>query len=93
MTKLPIDDFSASLGLPMTPKIRFLKQKVKGKTSEELSLVQESFPIDNLIADHVESFGTRKSEEDKVEAEEEKGLLLQKETQSGEKVTEIGDAE
>ncbi|KAI9184970.1 hypothetical protein LWI28_002976 [Acer negundo] len=30
--KLSIDEFSASLGLPMTPKVRFLNQKVKGKT-------------------------------------------------------------
>ncbi|XP_059633952.1 DEAD-box ATP-dependent RNA helicase 32-like [Cornus florida] len=29
--KLPIDEFSASLGLPMTPKIRFLKQKIRSK--------------------------------------------------------------
>ena len=29
--KLPIDEYSASLGLPMTPKIRFLNQKMKGK--------------------------------------------------------------
>ncbi|KAL3508496.1 hypothetical protein ACH5RR_027897 [Cinchona calisaya] len=88
--KLPVDDFSASLGLPMTPKIRFLKQKVKGKTSEELSLVQEHTPVENLFEDHVESFGTGKFVEDKVEAEEDKGILLQKETQLGEKVTEIG---
>ncbi|CAK8538797.1 unnamed protein product [Lathyrus sativus] len=29
--KLPIDEYSASLGLPMTPKIRFINQKLKSK--------------------------------------------------------------
>lgn len=29
--KLSIEEFSASLGLPMTPKVRFLNQKIKGK--------------------------------------------------------------
>lgn len=39
VSKLPIDEFSASLGLPMTPKVRFLKSKVKGqKQSEEITL-------------------------------------------------------
>lgn len=90
--KLPIDDYSASLGLPMTPKIRFLKQKVKGKASEELSLVQESTVSDDLNEDHVESFDTGNPAKDKVEAEEDKFLLLQKGMQQGEKVLEIGDA-
>lgn len=31
LTKLPVDEFSASLGLPLTPKIVFLNQKKKGK--------------------------------------------------------------
>lgn len=43
VTKLPIDEFGASIGLPLTPKVRFLKQKVKGKkVSEDLDLVPES---------------------------------------------------
>ncbi|KAM0943806.1 putative RNA helicase [Dioscorea sansibarensis] len=33
--KLPIDDFAASLGLPMTPKVRFIQQKMKKKTESE----------------------------------------------------------
>ena len=37
VTKLPIDEFSASLGLPMTPKIRFLKLKNKSKMVLEKS--------------------------------------------------------
>lgn len=37
--KLPVEEFSTSLGLPMTPKIRFLNQKTKGKsTPAEASL-------------------------------------------------------
>ncbi|KAG9160654.1 hypothetical protein Leryth_023988 [Lithospermum erythrorhizon] len=43
VNELPIDDYSVSLGLPMTPKIRFLKQKAKGKNeSEELPLLPEN---------------------------------------------------
>lgn len=39
--KLSIDEFSASLGLPMTPKIRFLNQKIKGrKVSGKSSLLE-----------------------------------------------------
>ncbi|XP_030453497.1 DEAD-box ATP-dependent RNA helicase 32 [Syzygium oleosum] len=39
--KLPVDDFSASFGLPMTPKIRFLNQKIKSKTVPQESLPHE----------------------------------------------------
>ncbi|XVF70636.1 hypothetical protein PTKIN_Ptkin11bG0178800 [Pterospermum kingtungense] len=39
VTKLPIDEYSASLGLPMTPKVRFLKQKNKSKLELEKSSV------------------------------------------------------
>ena len=90
--KLPIDVFSASLGLPMTPKIRFLKQKVKGKASEELSLVQESTVSENLNEDQIESFDTGKDEKYRVDAKEDRFLLLKVDTQRVEKVTDIGDA-
>ncbi|XVF03886.1 hypothetical protein REPUB_Repub05bG0031800 [Reevesia pubescens] len=40
--KLPIDEYSASLGLPMTPKVRFLNQKKKSKMESEKSSVLES---------------------------------------------------
>lgn len=38
--KLPVDDFSVSMGLPLTPKIRFLKKKSKQKSVSEKSLVE-----------------------------------------------------
>lgn len=31
VTKLPIEEYSASLGLPMTPKVRFLNRNLKSK--------------------------------------------------------------
>lgn len=40
--KLSIEDFSASLGLPMTPKVRFLNQKIKGKKVFGKSALLES---------------------------------------------------
>ncbi|KEH28420.1 DEAD-box ATP-dependent RNA helicase-like protein [Medicago truncatula] len=39
--KLPIDEYSASLGLPMTPKIRFLNQKIKSKAVATKSILVE----------------------------------------------------
>lgn len=41
--KLPIDEYSASLGLPMTPKVRFLKQKNKSKLESEKSSLKSVF--------------------------------------------------
>ncbi|KAF9666993.1 hypothetical protein SADUNF_Sadunf16G0286700 [Salix dunnii] len=40
--KLSIEEFSASLGLPMTPKVRFLNQKIKGKKVFGKSALLES---------------------------------------------------
>lgn len=77
VTKLPIDEFSASLGLPMTPKIRFLKQKLKGKTvSEALSLIPENTSNENLLEFPIKNPDTAKSDVDEVEED----LLLAKET-------------
>ncbi|MED6216191.1 DEAD-box ATP-dependent RNA helicase 32 [Stylosanthes scabra] len=39
--KLPIDAYSASLGLPMTPKIRFLNQKIKSKAALAKAILDE----------------------------------------------------
>ncbi|CAK9163949.1 unnamed protein product [Ilex paraguariensis] len=88
--KLPIDEFSASLGLPLTPKIRFLKEKIKGKTvSEESSLLPEDSNETSLEYLR-ERLDIGRVEED----ESEKSILLAQETQHGEegKATEIGDA-
>lgn len=87
--KLPIDEYSASLGLPMTPKVRFLKQKIKGKDSSELSLPQVS-NVTNLLESHANAIDKKKFE-DEVETEVGKEILLQKETYTGEKETEIED--
>lgn len=89
VTKLPIDEFSASLGLPMTPKIRFLKQKLKGKTvSEALSLIPENTSNDNLL-----EFPTKEQDTDKSVVEEvDEDILRAKETQKvGENINSKGD--
>lgn len=39
--KLPIDEFSASMGLPITPKIRVLNRKIGGKGSSEVDPTPE----------------------------------------------------
>ncbi|CAN1318775.1 DEAD-box ATP-dependent RNA helicase 32 [Linum perenne] len=49
--KLPIDEFAASMGLPLTPKIRFVKQKLKGKrlsgeSSVEMETSERQHPVD-----------------------------------------------
>ncbi|KAF2285773.1 hypothetical protein GH714_007736 [Hevea brasiliensis] len=46
--KLPIDEFSASMGLPMTPKLRFLNQKIKGKKMSGMQLDNADKDIANL---------------------------------------------
>ncbi|PON65218.1 DEAD-box ATP-dependent RNA helicase [Parasponia andersonii] len=52
VTKLPIDQFSASLGLPLTPKLRFLNQKIKReKMSGKASFLE---PEDSSDEDELE---------------------------------------
>ncbi|XP_049413667.1 DEAD-box ATP-dependent RNA helicase 32 [Solanum stenotomum] len=89
VTKLPIDEFSASLGLPMTPKIRFLKQKLKGKTvSEALSLIPENTSNDNLLEFPIKEPDAGKSDVEEVDED----ILLAKETQEGgENINSKGD--
>lgn len=63
VTKLSVEEFSASLGLPMTPKIRFLKQKNKSKmvlekvsASEKENSAKETAPVSpkkDLLADEI----------------------------------------
>ncbi|XP_073308560.1 DEAD-box ATP-dependent RNA helicase 32 [Primulina huaijiensis] len=70
VAKLPIDEFSASLGLPMTPKVRFLKIKVKDKkVSEELTLVPESNAAENRFKLLKETSGTGISDETELHTE------------------------
>lgn len=96
VTKLPIDEFSASLGLPMTPKIRFLKQKLKGKTvSEALSLIPENTSNDNLLEFPIKEpeFPIKYPDTGKSDVEEvDEDILLAKETQGvGEDINSKGD--
>ncbi|KAI8552807.1 hypothetical protein RHMOL_Rhmol06G0296800 [Rhododendron molle] len=95
--KLPIEEFSASLGLPMTPKIRFLNQKSKGKqVSGESSLREENYSKENLFELPRESPVTGKLEEEEEDEEEvDKDFLSAKETPHGGqgKSTDIADIE
>lgn len=89
--KLPIDEYSSSLGLPMTPKIRFLKQKIKSK-----SVSEKSSPIEPEISDEENVPEIQKQMLDISDIDEEevnKGFLLKKDAQNEEegKTSEIGD--
>lgn len=71
--QLPIEEFSASLGLPMTPKIRFLNRKIKRKTIHESHEQENDFEDDNK--------GPRKVPQmDRFKEESESDLLLAKVT-------------
>ncbi|KAL5730798.1 RNA helicase [Ranunculus cassubicifolius] len=73
VTKLPIEEYSASLGLPMTPNVRSLPRKKK----DDIILP----PTEVLKTDPLEmEEGSYRSEE---EEEMEKGLLLAKNTDIG----------
>ncbi|KAG6634596.1 DEAD-box ATP-dependent RNA helicase 32 [Carya illinoinensis] len=89
--KLPIDEFSASLGLPMTPKIRFLKQKIKSTKVSGNSAVVE---IENSDKEHVLEIPKEKLDIGHIDVEEvNKDFLLTKDTPNKEegKTSEIGD--
>lgn len=92
VTKLPIDEFSASLGLPMTPKIRFLKQKNKSKTaSETISLpVSENSDRENLLEIPKEMLDIGDIDEEEMD----KAFLLKQDTpnEEEEKISEMTDA-
>ncbi|KAK4751602.1 hypothetical protein SAY87_005084 [Trapa incisa] len=51
VTKLDIDEFSVSLGLPMPPKVRFLKDKLKTKTPEIYAPPEPESSIENEVLD------------------------------------------
>lgn len=72
--QLPIEEFSASLGLPLTPKIRFLNRKIKRNTIDETSNEQENdFEDDKKVLRIVPPL-------DRFKEESESDLLLTKET-------------
>ncbi|KAK4420763.1 DEAD-box ATP-dependent RNA helicase 32 [Sesamum alatum] len=104
VTKLPIDEFAASLGLPMTPKVRFLKQKVKGKKVPEGSTpVPESNSDENaskLVGGSLATGRPEKAElkldeglatgrPEKAELELDGDFLQEKEAQHVEEATDI----
>lgn len=71
--KLPIDEFSASMGLPMTPKIRFLNQKTKGQKEQE----EPSLPLEVSTGENLLELST-KSVDKAVDDDEEDGFLVKK---------------
>ncbi|EEF39382.1 dead box ATP-dependent RNA helicase, putative [Ricinus communis] len=88
--KLSIDEYSASLGLPMTPKIRFLNQKMKGKKISGNSSLLESDNSDKDDAELAvgrfrgEILGGQREKLDIGDSGEEnvdKGFLLSKDTE------------
>ncbi|TXG67834.1 hypothetical protein EZV62_009109 [Acer yangbiense] len=87
--KLSIDEFSASLGLPMTPKVRFLNQKVKGKTGPGKPSVLEIENFDKEDASVIlkEALLTDDFEEDKVDRD----LLQTKDTEEEGKANIMDD--
>ncbi|GMI63744.1 hypothetical protein like AT5G54910 [Hibiscus trionum] len=90
VTKLPIDGYSASLGLPMTPKVRFLNQKKKSKIESEKSTLVESetFDMENELAIAKEELLV----EDVKDNKEDKDFILKDTPDVGEgNASEIGD--
>lgn len=87
VTRLSIDEFSISLGLPVPPKVRFLKNKLKSKTPELNSPPEPESSVENGVPDiSCEKLDIGDLDED------EKNLLLTDDTQDGEKKEyEVGD--
>lgn len=86
--KLSIDEFSASLGLPMTPKIRFLNQKIKEKK------VPVKPPVLDLENNDEDASAILKEElltDDSNEEKVEKDILLTKDNQFEGKASLIED--
>lgn len=95
--KLPIDEFSASMGLPMTPKIRFLNQKIKGNRVHEEPNLQLEDPIgENLLEIPTGSIDELEDDEDDADDEDdevENSFLIKKKTphEEDKKETDTGD--
>lgn len=77
VTKLPIDEFSASIGLPMTPKVRFVKQIKGKKVSEDLSIVPES-RADDVNPSELLKGTVNAVKPEKAEPEVDESFLLEK---------------
>ncbi|XP_043696722.1 DEAD-box ATP-dependent RNA helicase 32-like [Telopea speciosissima] len=75
--KLPLGDFSESLGLPMTPKVCFLNQKIKGKKLPE----EEGPPLQhgNVVKDELVKIRRQKPHVNELEEEVEHDFLSAKE--------------
>ncbi|KAJ7943578.1 RNA helicase [Quillaja saponaria] len=80
--KLPIDEFSASLGLPMTPKIRFLDPKIRNKPVAGKSSLPESYTSDkeNLLENHCEEDPIEKVDLNDLWVDEDEGFILTEDT-------------
>ncbi|KAK7372025.1 hypothetical protein VNO80_05393 [Phaseolus coccineus] len=67
--KLPINEYSASLGLPMTPKIRFLNQKIKSKAVSTKSILvePEDSSKDNVLEVSRNKIDTDPFKDEKIE--------------------------
>nr|KYP73396.1 DEAD-box ATP-dependent RNA helicase 32 [Cajanus cajan] len=91
VTKLPIDKYSASLGLPMTPKIRFLNQKIKSKAVSTKSILVELG--DSNKENFVEVSGKKLDTVTFKDEETENGLLQLADTANEDemKSSEIGE--
>ncbi|CAN1318773.1 DEAD-box ATP-dependent RNA helicase 32 [Linum perenne] len=97
--KLPIDEFAASMGLPLTPKIRFVKQKLKGKrlsgeSSVEMETSERQHPMETgKLREEALDIPTELLDLGDSPEEDEKDLLLSKQTgnESSDKMAEVGD--
>ncbi|KAF5727963.1 DEAD-box ATP-dependent RNA helicase 32 [Tripterygium wilfordii] len=80
LTQLPIDEFSASLGLPMTPKVRFLDRKMKSK---ELSGKSSLLELENSHKEHISQIPREELPiDDFTEEKLDMDFLLSKDTQN-----------
>ncbi|XP_065859948.1 DEAD-box ATP-dependent RNA helicase 32-like [Euphorbia lathyris] len=100
VTKLPIDEYSASLGLPMTPQVRFLKHKMKKKMSEKSSVVELDNSNEHNTEDAIGSIrekdsGSHREMLDIGDAEEENadGSILQPRSSEHQDPTKTTDLE
>lgn len=90
VTKLPIDDYSASLGLPMTPQLRYLDRKSidKKKLPEESTLLPE-VPVQKDLIKISSQKESNNLLEESEEDEETLDLLQRKETENDEDLKAI----